>query len=416
MTVANAIYALVAILCAGLISFAMTPVVRVLAFKIGAIDIPLDQRRMHKKPIPRIGGLAIYAGFVAATAIFCEPNPALISIWIGGLVLVVLGMFDDVFRLNAVLKFLVQIAAAVIAVLNGVVIDNISIGGHYYVFGVWSIPISVLWIVGLTNAINLIDGLDGLSCGVSAICSTSILGVVLLMGDTETALIMALLTAACIGFMPFNKNPAKIFMGDTGALFLGYTLAVMSVHGVFKIHTVVSFLVPMAIFALPLLDTTIAIIRRLLSGRSPFSPDRGHLHHKLIDMGFTQKNAVRILYAICALLGLVAIVFTDAMFNTSRLFKALIVFIIAICVFILNYIILKSPALRVHTGLFDDEPLPAVPASADGEKNGADKLSEADMTGESGVSADAPACADAHGENAEMTADGTEISGDSSNG
>lgn len=376
MTIANVIYAVVAILCAALISFAMTPVVRVLAFRIGAIDVPLDQRRMHKKPIPRIGGLAIYIGFAVSTIIFCEVSPALVSIWIGGLVLVVLGMLDDVFRLNAVLKFLVQICAAVIAVFNGVVVENISIGGRYYVFGVWAIPITILWIVGLTNAINLIDGLDGLSCGVSAICSTSILGVVLLMGDISSAFIMAILTASCCGFLPFNKNPAKIFMGDTGALFLGYTLAVMSVQGVFKVHTVISFLVPMAIFALPILDTTIAIIRRLISGRSPFSPDRGHLHHKLIDMGFTQRNAVRILYAICALLGLVAIVFTDAMFNTSRLFKALLVLLLAIVVFLFNYIIIQDPKLRVHTGLFDDEPLPEVPEQVKENTDKAEETSE----------------------------------------
>lgn len=382
MTVANLIYGIVAILCAGLISYAMTPAVRVLAFKIGAIDIPLDQRRMHKKPIPRIGGLAIYVGFAAATMIFCEVSPSLISIWIGGLILVVLGMLDDVYRLNAVLKFLVQIGAAAIAVFNGIVVDNISIAGRYYVFGVWSIPITILWIVGLTNAINLIDGLDGLSCGVSAICSTSILGVVLLMGDTSSALIMALLTAACCGFLPFNKNPAKIFMGDTGALFLGYTLAVMSVQGVFKVHTVVSFLVPMAIFALPLLDTTIAILRRLISGRSPFSPDRGHLHHKLIDMGFTQKNAVRILYAICALLGLVAVVFTDTMFNTARFFKALLVLLLAIVVFLFNYIILQNPNLRVHTGLFDDEPLPEVPGQTEENSDEGEESAQESKTDE----------------------------------
>ena len=141
--------------------------------------------------------------------------------------------------------------------------------------------------------------------------------------------------------MPFNKNPAKIFMGDTGALFLGFTLAVMSVQGVFKLHTVISFLVPLSIFALPLLDTTVAIIRRVAHGKSPFSPDRGHLHHKLVDMGFTQKNAVRILYAICALLGLVAVVFTDTIFDSSRLVKAVLVLILALIVFLFNYLIIK---------------------------------------------------------------------------
>ncbi len=361
MTLTNFVYSALAVLCAGLIAFTMTPPVRVLAFRIGAVDIPLDQRRMHKKPIPRIGGLAIFFGFTASTMIFCNPTKELLAIWLGGFVLVALGILDDVFRLPAMLKFVVQIGAAVIAVVNGVVIDHISIGGNYIMFGVWRIPITILWIVGLTNAINLIDGLDGLACGVSAISSASLFCVVLLNGDLHSAMITAILTASCIGFMPFNKNPAKIFMGDTGALFLGFTLAVMSVQGVFKLHTVISFLVPLSIFALPLLDTTVAIIRRVAHGKSPFSPDRGHLHHKLVDMGFTQKNAVRILYAICALLGLVAVVFTDTIFDSSRIVKAVLVLILALIVFLFNYLIIKSPNLRVHTGLFDDEPLPDTP-------------------------------------------------------
>lgn len=370
MTLTNFVYSALAVLCAGLIAFTMTPPVRVLAFRIGAVDIPLDQRRMHKKPIPRIGGLAIFFGFTASTMIFCNPTKELFAICLGGFVLVALGIFDDVFRLPAMLKFVVQIGAAVIAVVNGVVIDHISIGGNYVMFGVWRIPITILWIVGLTNAINLIDGLDGLACGVSAISSASLFCVVLLNGDLHSAMITAILTASCIGFMPFNKNPAKIFMGDTGALFLGFTLAVMSVQGVFKLHTVISFLVPLSIFALPLLDTTVAIIRRVAHGKSPFSPDRGHLHHKLVDMGFTQKNAVRILYAICALLGLVAVVFTDTIFDSSRLVKAVLVLILALIVFLFNYLIIKSPNLRVHTGLFDDEPLPDTP------KNLGDTLKE----------------------------------------
>lgn len=355
---ANLIYGVVAFLCSALISFTMTPVVRVLAFRIGAIDVPLDQRRMHKKPIPRIGGLAIFVAFTVSTMIFCEPSAQLYSIWIGGGVLVVLGILDDIYRLPAMLKFVVQIGAAFIAVACGVVIDNISVAGNYIMFGNWGIPITVLWIVGLANAINLIDGLDGLACGVSAICSTSLFFVILLAGDGASALIIALLAAACFGFLPFNKNPAKIFMGDTGALFLGYALAVTAISGVFKLHTLISFGVPMTIFALPLLDTSIAFVRRIIHGRSPFSPDRGHLHHRLVDMGFTQKNAVRILYAITALLGLVAVVFTDAIFNTARLAKALLVLLLAIVVFLLNYLIIQNPKLRIHTGLFDEEPMP----------------------------------------------------------
>jgi UDP-GlcNAc:undecaprenyl-phosphate GlcNAc-1-phosphate transferase len=346
------------VICSALVAYTTTPAVRVLAFKIGAIDVPLDKRRMHKKPVPRIGGLAIFASFVLTTLIFCETSDQLWTIWLGGAVLIIVGILDDVFRLPALVKLVAQIGAAFIAVAKGVVIDNISIGGKYIVFGNWGIPITVFWIVGLTNAINLIDGLDGLACGVSAICSSSLFFVILLSGDIPSALIVAILAASCFGFLPFNKNPARIFMGDTGALFLGYSMAIISISGVFKLHTLIAFLVPMAIFALPLLDTGFAFIRRLIHGRSPFSADRGHLHHRLVDMGFTQKNAVRILYAITALLGLVAVVFTYSLSKEARLIKALFVLILAIVVFLLNYLIIQNPNFRVHTGLFNDEPMP----------------------------------------------------------
>ena len=352
------IYGFLAVLCSGLIAYTTTPAVRVLAFIIGAIDVPLDRRRMHKRPIPRIGGLAIFISFVVTTIVFCGTSAELWSIWIGGAILVVIGILDDVFRLPALVKLAVQIGAAFVPVAYGVTIDNISFGGHYIVFGSWGIPITVLWIVGLTNAINLIDGLDGLACGVSAICSSSLFFVILLTGDVASALIVAILAAACFGFLPFNKNPARIFMGDTGALFLGYTLAIISISGVFKLHTLIAFLVPMAIFALPILDTGFAFFRRLRHGKSPFEADRGHLHHRLVDMGFTQKNAVRILYAITALLGLVAVVFTYAISKEARIIKALLVLLAAIVVFLLNCIIILHPKYRIHTGLFDREPMP----------------------------------------------------------
>lgn len=348
-------YFLAASICAALVSYAMTPPVRVLAYKIGAIDVPEDKRRMHKKPIPRIGGLAIFAGFTIASAIFCEYTGPLYAIWVGGSILVVIGILDDIYRLSALLKLAVQFVAAVGAVLCDVTISHISLFGSVIVLGVWEIPVTIIWIVGLTNAINLIDGLDGLACGISAICSASISCVMLLAGDPVSAMLTMILTAACIGFIPFNKNPARIFMGDTGALFLGYSLAVISANGLFKLHTVISFLVPITVFALPLFDTINAIFRRILSGRSPFSPDRGHLHHKLVDLGFSQKETVRILYAVCALMGLVAVVFTDTMFDSSRLVKALALLFAAIVILYVNYLVMINPASRLHSGLFENE-------------------------------------------------------------
>lgn len=356
--IAKSIYFLIAVLCAGLISFACTPPIRVLAFKIGAVDIPKDNRRMHNHPIPLIGGLAVFAGFFISSLIFCDVTKELAAILIGGIIIVFTGVMDDIHPLNPFVKLAMQIIVAIIVVLNGICIEYVNIFGNYIIFNALKYPITVIWIVGLTNAINLIDGLDGLACGISAICSASIFLVVLLMGDYNSALITALLTASCIGFLPFNKHPARIFMGDTGALFLGYTLAVISVNGVFKLHTILSFIIPISIFALPILDTAAAFIRRILKGKSPFSADRGHLHHKLVDMGFTQKESVRILYAICSLFGLVAVVFTDVLFASSKLYKALIVLGVAIAIFYLNYIIMKNPITRVRSGLFEEEKTP----------------------------------------------------------
>lgn len=348
MQITDTIYLFIAIALAALVAFTSTPAVSVLAYKIGAIDVPKDNRRMHKKPIPRIGGLAIFAGFVVASLIFCELSPELMTIYIGGLIVVAVGVIDDVFRINAWIKLIAQIAVAFVAVLQGVVIEQINLFGTYVHFGVWAIPITVVWIVGLTNAINLIDGLDGLACGVSAISSVSLLLVMLLQDpiDMPIAMLTAIVVGSCVGFLPFNFNPAKIFMGDTGALFLGYTMAVISVSGVFKVHTVISFAIPMAIFALPIFDTAFAFIRRIVRGKSPFSADRGHMHHRLIDMGFSQKQSVCILYAVCAILGISAVMFSGETFG-----KAAIIIAVAIVIFLINFHFLHNSKDRSHMSL-----------------------------------------------------------------
>ncbi len=169
-------------------------------------------------------------------------------------------------------------------------------------------PVTILWIVGITNSVNLIDGLDGLAVGVSTIASTTMFVVALLVSEGNVAVILAALMGACLGFMPYNLNPAKIFMGDTGSLLLGYVLATVSVVGMFKFYAIVTFVVPILALFLPLFDTLCAIVRRLLRGQSPMHPDRGHLHHRLIDMGLSQKQAVAVLYSLSAVLGLCAVV------------------------------------------------------------------------------------------------------------
>ena len=365
-------YGFIALICAVLLAYTLTPIIRVLAFKIGAIDIPRDNRRMHKKPIPRIGGLAIFLSFMTTCLLFCNIDHELMTVLCGSMLMVMLGVLDDIYSLNPWLKLIWQLGVALATVLSGITIDQINIGGKFVDLGIWSIPITMFWIAGLTNAINIIDGLDGLSCGVSTISSISILFVIVIQGgDYTSALITLILIGSCFGFLPFNKNPAKIFMGDTGALFLGYTLAVISVEGMFKAHTLISLVVPLIIFALPLTDTTIAIVRRLLAGKSPFSADRGHLHHKLVDMGFTQKESVKILYSICGILGLVAVFMCDKMFEVGILFKSVTVALIALTLFFIYIMILKNPVDRSHTGLIEDvnEPLPEVKKNEDDAEN-----------------------------------------------
>lgn len=306
-----------ALLTALVVSFLATPMVKSFAYKVGAIDVPKDDRRMHKKPIPRLGGLAIFIGFMISILLFVDirGNVQMQSILMGAVIIVVLGVVDDIMALPAKLKFAVQIVAALIPVLNGVSIQmlsnpNIFSDSPYWVLGWLSVPFTVIWIVGITNAVNLIDGLDGLANGVSAISAATVLAIAFLASEGQVAVVMAAVVGACVGFLPYNMNPAKMFMGDTGATFLGFILATMSIQGLFKLYAVISFAVPFLILGLPIFDTAFAMIRRIAQGKSPMQADRGHIHHRLIDMGLNQKQAVATLYVISGILGLSAVVLT----------------------------------------------------------------------------------------------------------
>ena len=300
------------------VSLIVTPPVKWFAVKIGAIDVPKDNRRVHKEPIPRLGGLAIFIAFILSVVIFAEIDMEIQGILLGSVLIVFIGVVDDIITLKASHKFIAQIIAAMIPVMHGVTIDLISnpnIFGYsdYLPLGIWMYPITIIWIVGITNAVNLIDGLDGLAVGVSTIASLTMLVVALLVtADLNLAIVLAALAGACMGFMPYNLNPAKIFMGDTGALLLGYLLATMSILGLFKFYAIISFAVPFMALALPILDTLFAIIRRILKGQSPMAPDRGHFHHRLLDLGFSQKQAVFIIYLISGFLGMIAVIMTSS--------------------------------------------------------------------------------------------------------
>lgn len=291
-------------------SFCLTPPVKRLARLIGAVDVPKDNRRMHDHPIPRMGGLAIFLGFMLAVLLFAEIDRPLRGILLGSCIITAVGIVDDARNLGAGVKLIFQIISALVAVWHGVVIQGIAnpfSHGGYLSFGVLAVPITVIWIVAVTNSVNLIDGLDGLADGVSTIGALTMLIIALMTGNMEMAAICAALVGACLGFIPFNRNPAQIFMGDTGSTFLGYILATVSVIGLFKLYAVISFVVPFIILGFPIFDTVSAFTRRILKGQSPMKADRSHTHHKLIDMGMNQKQAVATLYMVSGVLGLCAV-------------------------------------------------------------------------------------------------------------
>ena len=333
---------LVSLVAALIMSFALTPVVKIFAQRVGAMDVPKDGRRMHDHPIPRLGGLAMFLGFLVSTLLFSKVNTQVRGMLLGCVLVVITGVIDDIVPLKWWLKLLLQIAAALVAVFSGIRIEVFTnpiffMDTEWLILRELSIPITVLWIVLVTNSVNLIDGLDGLAVGVSAIDSLAMLVIALLVSEGNVAIIMAALTGACVGFMPYNMNPAKIFAGDTGALLLGYVLATMSVIGLFKTYAIISFLLPFLLLALPLFDTGFAIIRRLLHGQSPMHPDRGHVHHRLIDMGLNQKQAVAILYCISAVFGLSAVVLA-----TSGGMKALLLILAFLATGLLAAFVLHS--------------------------------------------------------------------------
>lgn len=307
---------IVPFIVATLISLGATPIVRQLAFKIGAVDVPKDDRRVHKKAMPLMGGLAIFAAVIISVLIFLPLDKTTFSILLGGTLIVISGIVDDLKDMSPKVKLLFQILAGVVLIIGGVKVDFITNpfnGESTLLYLRWlSVPITLFWIVGITNTVNLIDGLDGLAAGVAMISSISLMLVASKFGYTEITILSAIVAGACLGFLPFNFNPAKIFMGDTGALFLGFMLAAISIEGVMKSVATIAVIVPILILGVPIFDTTFAIFRRLLNGQSIMAADKGHLHHRLLNKGFTQRKTVLILYAISSTFGLFAVLISKA--------------------------------------------------------------------------------------------------------
>ena len=329
----------IAFILAFIVSFMATPYTIKIANKIGAVDIPKDKRRMHTKRMPKFGGPAVILGFIVSMIyliiimsiegsldLFTEQEygKKLLGVLIGIVVIAITGIIDDRKTLKAWQELIGQVIAAIIIVAFGIRIEHLNIPFLYRIGlnEIVSTIVTIIWIVGVTNAINLIDGLDGLSSGISLISCISLL-IIFLMNDSPmiATIIVTAMSGAIVGFLPYNFSPAKTFIGDTGTNFLGFMLAVVSILGVAKTYTLAVVVLPVIVLGLPILDVIFAIIRRIAKGKSikaVFKPDKGHIHHKLVAKGFTQKQAVLILYGLSASLGMFAIILFD-----SGIWKAL---------------------------------------------------------------------------------------------
>lgn len=292
-------------------SILLTPLVKMLAIRIGAVDRP-NYRKVHARIMPRLGGLAIFGAFLIGYFVLRPEDPTAPFIILGALMIIITGVLDDMFEITAKAKLLGQLIAAGIVIYGGLDIEFIKLpfGGELD-FGYLNIPLTILWIVGITNAINLIDGLDGLAAGVSTIALVTIAGMALMMGNVFVFSMAALLAVSTLGFLFYNFHPAKIFMGDTGALFLGFMIGVLALMG-FKNITVISLVIPIIMLGVPISDTFFAIVRRLRMKQPLSAPDKSHLHHCLLNVGFTHRQTVLIIYALAAMFGVAALIFSQA--------------------------------------------------------------------------------------------------------
>lgn len=343
----------IAFLLAFIVALIATPYSIKLANKVGAVDVPKDNRRMRKKAMPKLGGIAVISGFIVSVIyllsvmsiegsidLFGEEEyfRKLIGIFLGIIIITITGIIDDIKELKPLQKLFGQTLAAIAVVAFGVKIDEINLAAltNFGLSSDVSAAVTVIWIVGITNAINLIDGLDGLSSGIALISCISLLIIFALNSSPVFAiLIVTSLIGALAGFLPFNFSPAKTFIGDTGSNFLGYILSIISILGFAKTYTAVVIALPILVLGLPILDVACAIVRRVIKGKSLkaiFKADKGHLHHKLVQKGFSQKQAVLILYAISAAFGMFAIILFD-----SGIWKALSFLLMVIAALALGY-------------------------------------------------------------------------------
>ena len=290
------------------ITLALVPLVRHYALAAGFMDKP-DERKIHKEPIPRLGGFALWAGFMLTLWIMFHQTPmgySLIGIMLGGTIMFMLGLVDDLVTLSPYLKLAVQFIAALLAYDFHVQIITLDLpGSKLIVLNALSLPITVLWLVGFSNALNFIDGIDGLAAGVVSIAALTMVVVGVFTGKPTEALLAAMLAGAAMGFLAYNFHPAKIFMGDSGSLFCGFMLAALAVTGALKTKVVV-MLLPLFVLCVPLMDISYAVLRRLFKGKNPFLPDSEHIHHQFLKLGMSQTRAVFYFYGFCVAGGVIA--------------------------------------------------------------------------------------------------------------
>ena len=288
-----------ALLIALLVSFGLTPLIARVSMKLYIVDWP-GSRRIHKNIIPRMGGLAIYSGFLISAMFFLRADQQIMALLIGGFIIILCGLLDDLMELKAVVKLIFQIAAALIIIFyGGIVLTTINLPwGIHFDFGPLAIIITLLWIVGITNALNLVDGMDGLCAGVAAIILATFSMLAYMQDRFDILLLSLILLGAVLGFLFFNFHPAQIFMGDTGSLFIGFMIAGISLLG-FKTSAFLTLGPALFILVIPILDTFLSIIRRKLKGVKIMSPDKQHLHHTLMyKLGLSQTKTVLVIYAI----------------------------------------------------------------------------------------------------------------------
>jgi len=295
----------------------IVPIVRSVCLQKGLVDLP-NERKVHKSPIPRLGGVAIWLCTILTFVILVFINwdypygNGLSGILVGGSIMFLLGFVDDLYDLSPKFKLVVQIGAALIAYLLGVKIEIIfnPFGGLFYL-GWLSLPITLIWLVGISNAMNFIDGVDGLAGGVSTICAVTLAVVAIYTNQPISAVLASILAGSMMGFLVFNFHPARIFMGDSGALFAGFALAGLSVAGVLKSLTA-TILLPILILVVPIMDISFSVLRRLLKGSNLMQADAEHIHHKLLKAGFSHNRTVAVLYLVCAAAGGMAAILVGA--------------------------------------------------------------------------------------------------------